>query len=92
MSQAEQAYTTKTDLADRVLIRTMAEAVVVSLGPKKGERFLRAWAEAMTAETDAKKIFPIRGQIEGLNAARDEAEAWLRRNLSYLVGKVSHAR
>lgn len=92
MSQADKAYTTKTDLADRVLIRTMSEAVVVAFGPKKGERFLRAWAEAMVAETDAKKILPIRGQPEGLNEARDEADDWFRRNLSYLVRKVSHGR
>lgn len=91
--QANALSSTNAVTTDRILIQTMATAVAAVLGPKKSVKFLRAWAEEIAAERNQSNIVPIRGgQPDGLNEARDEATAWLHKELPRFLGAVHHGR
>lgn len=93
MTQANALSTTVAVTADRILIQTMAAAMLATLSEKKSLKFLRSWAQGVVAERDAQNIIPIRGaQAAGLNEARGEAAAWLHKELPAMVGAVHHGR
>jgi len=70
-----------------VLIRTMAIALIKTLGRKKGTVFLREWAAALQAEDTILPIRPPSEPGQGL-AARRQALAYFWAVLSALIASL----
>lgn len=72
------------------VLRQQSLAIMSALGPKKGEKFLRAWAEIVAKEEGLSDLLPIRPS-ELFHARRDAqrgAGAWFRENLGAFVAQV----
>ncbi|MES3028479.1 MAG: hypothetical protein V4820_11575 [Pseudomonadota bacterium] len=86
--EANSTLAPLTQTAELVLIRTMGQAVASTFGPKKADRFLRAWMENLRQEEDYAKIIPIRGRAPMREEAAVDAASWFKRVLPVLVRRV----
>ncbi len=76
--------------ANRVLIRTQAQALLRVLGPRKGERFLREWAASLDALESVQSLFPTQAARDraAITAAQREALDWFRQIGPILWGSL----
>ncbi len=76
--------------ANRVLIRTQAQALVRVLGRRKGERFLREWAAVLDDLDSVTALFPTHAARDRapITAAQREALDWFRQIGPILWGSL----
>jgi hypothetical protein len=76
--------------AELVLLRTGAQAVIRTLGRKKGEKFLREWTALLADEDSVSLLFPARGASEraSVYVAQRQALAWMRQAMPTLLATI----
>lgn len=83
-------FAAQTPDANRVLIRTQAQALVRVLGPRKGERFLREWAASLDDLESVQALFPTQQARDraAITNAQREAMDWFRQIGPILWGSL----
>lgn len=80
---------------DDVLRRAQMTAIIQALGPKKGDAFLRAMAEALTDAVSISELIPIRGPSADVRQRRrvatEEAVETFRRELPTMLSVARRA-
>lgn len=76
--------------ASLVVIRTGAQALVRTLGRRKGERFIREWMNLLSTEEAVRALLPARapGDRAAVAQARSEALAWMQSIAPLLVAAL----
>lgn len=76
--------------AELVVLRTGAQALVRALGRRKGERFLREWAQLLADEESVRLLFPTRPAADraAVSVAQRQAVAWLRQTMPVLIATL----
>lgn len=72
------------------VMRQQTQALITALGPRKADKFLRAWADQIVKEDELFDLLPIR-PAQNFPAARDAsrgAASWFRSNLNVFVAAV----
>lgn len=76
--------------ASLAIIRITAQAFIKTMGRKKGERFIRELAVAISQEECVRLLLPARppNQRAAQAKAQDEAAMWLRQILPVLLSAI----
>jgi hypothetical protein len=76
--------------AELVIIRTGTQALIRTLGRKKGERFLKEWMALLADEDSVRLLFPARPQHDRASVvvAQQQALAWVRQAIPTFLATI----